>query len=266
MNIPIESLLRGYLLGILLAAPLGPASVAVIQTGLRSGFWRAFGTGLGIILADTTYLLLVYFGLSRFTSITWVRVLIWVFGALVLIYLGVQGVRGFWQSSSSDPFSAIGVQQSEAGDQPMTDNGQQTTDDGLQAISDGILKTDPGSRATPATRRLLHTPPADARSPLLVGYLINISNPMAAVWWLGIYGAMVGAAEASGAAQLSALAGGMAILLGILTWHFSMALLTHWGGRLLNPRSLRYVSLIAGLALIFFGLRFAWFALAEVVY
>jgi threonine/homoserine/homoserine lactone efflux protein len=85
---------------------------------------------------------------------------------------------------------------------------------------------------------------------------------MAAVWWLGIFGAMAGAATAQGGgAPSAALLGGFAILAGILSWHSSMALFTHWGGRLLNERFMRYVSLAAGLALIFFGLRFAWLAL-----
>ncbi len=240
MSIPVDSFLRNYLLGIMLAAPLGPASVAVIQTGLRRGFLRAFITGLGVTLADTTYLLLVYFGLSRFTTVTWVRVLIWLFGALVLVYLGVQGVRGFKQLAGSEQLSAASGQQ--------TANSEQRS-----AVSDP---------PTTGARRVMA---ADSRSPLLVGYLVNISNPMAAVFWLGIFGAMAGAAAAGGSAtQAGALLGGFTILLGILTWHTSMALLTHWGGRLLNDRSLHYVSLVAGLALIFFGLRFAWFALAAI--
>src|SRR5665648_151221 len=89
----MTDLLRNILLGISLAAPIGPAGLAVIQAGLRHGFLRAFITGLGVTLADTTYLLLVFFGLSGLIGIPLVKVLIWSLGALVLIYLGVQSIR-----------------------------------------------------------------------------------------------------------------------------------------------------------------------------
>ena len=56
----MDLVLRNILLGISLAAPIGPSGVAVIQNGLR----RAFLTGLGVTLADATYLLVVFFGIS----------------------------------------------------------------------------------------------------------------------------------------------------------------------------------------------------------
>ena len=60
----MDLVLRNILLGISLAAPIGPSGVAVIQNGLRRGFRRAFLTGLGVTLADATYLLVVFFGIS----------------------------------------------------------------------------------------------------------------------------------------------------------------------------------------------------------
>ena len=52
----MNEIVRNILLGLSLAAPLGPSSVAVIQNGLKWGFRRAFLTGTGVTLADTTYL------------------------------------------------------------------------------------------------------------------------------------------------------------------------------------------------------------------
>ncbi len=60
--------LQYVLLGIMLAAPVGPASLAVIQNGLRGGFWRAWRTGIGVTLADASMLLVVYFGLAAVMS------------------------------------------------------------------------------------------------------------------------------------------------------------------------------------------------------
>ena len=89
----VNDFLRNYLLGISLAIPLGPASLVVIQTGLRAGFLRAWLTGIGVTLADTTFLLVVYFGISGFMGIPAVKLIVWILGALVLFYLGWQSLR-----------------------------------------------------------------------------------------------------------------------------------------------------------------------------
>ncbi len=207
----MTDLLRNILLGISLAAPIGPSGLAVIQTGLRYGFLRAFITGLGVTMADTTYLLLVYFGLSRLIDILLVKVLIWLLGAVVLIYLGVQSIRGAFRSVDLDK---------------------------------AVL------------------PPA--RNPLLAGYLVNISNPIAIVWWLGVFGSLLGVSTED-TTRLSALLGSSSILVGILIWHTSVSLLTHWGKRILNDRLVSIISSLAGLALVVFGLRFAWLAVSTFI-
>ena len=202
---------RNILLGITLAAPIGPAGIAVIQSGLRWGLKRAFLTGLGITSADLTYMLVVYFGLSGFVGIPAVKILIWSMGALVLFYLGYQSLR-------------VG---------------------GRQIDFEGGAGPDRGK-------------------PYLVGYLVNISNPIAVVFWLGIFGSLIttqnGAAGSETDAGIPALIRGLGILVGILTWHTSMSILTNWGKRFVNEKSARVISIIAGIALIAFGMRFAYLA------
>jgi L-lysine exporter family protein LysE/ArgO len=196
--------LRNVMLGISLAAPIGPSGVAVIQNGLRQGFLRAFLTGLGVTLADTSYLLLVFFGLSGFMQIRLVQILVWTLGAVVLFYFGYRSLRG----------ASAGID-----------------------LEQEVVAT--------------------ARNPLLVGYAVNISNPIAVVWWLGVFGSLLSEADA-GLSRWSALASSATILIGILLWHSTVALLSHWGKRFLNERWAKYVSVVAGLALLFFGLRFGY--------
>jgi threonine/homoserine/homoserine lactone efflux protein len=203
----MDEVIRNMLLGISLAAPIGPSSVAVIQNGLHKGFMRAFLTGIGVTMADATYMLVVYFGLSGFVSIPVVKILIWFLGAIFLLYLGVQSIG---EAARRVDFEA--------------------------------------------------PPPSNARNPLLVGYLINISNPIAVVWWLGIFGSLLGAAV-SGLAKASAFFSGASILAGILIWHSTVSVLSHGGKRFLNARTAKYISLIAGAALILFGLRFGYNAI-----
>jgi threonine/homoserine/homoserine lactone efflux protein len=217
----VDGLLRYVLLGITLAIPIGPASLAVIQAGLRSGFWRAWLTGFGVTLADTTYLLVVYFGLAGFMGIPVVKVAVWILGAVVLLFLGWQSLRAITVKNQKLDFVA---------DSPS----------GL-----------PSSSAE--------------RNPLLVGYLVNISNPIAIVFWAGIYGSLIGAAIAAGGDKRDALLSGAAILLGILMWHTTTSFLSHWGRRLLHEKIIRYVSGLAGIVLIFFGLHFAWNAIAVII-
>jgi len=194
--------LRNYFLGIALAAPIGPAGITVIKSGLRWGFRRAFLTGLGITTADLTYMLIVFFGLASFVNIPLVKNVIWSMGAIILVFLGIQS---------------------------MLEGGRNVD---LDITS---LKS--------------------SRYPFLVGFLVNISNPLAVVFWLGIFGSIVSEVSMVG---LHPLVKGVAILLGILTWHSTMSILTHWGKRFVNPKTTRTISIIAGVILVVFGLRFAY--------
>jgi threonine/homoserine/homoserine lactone efflux protein len=54
----MHDMLRNILLGIPLAAPIGPSREGIILDGLRAGFPRPFLNGVGLTLADSTYLLL----------------------------------------------------------------------------------------------------------------------------------------------------------------------------------------------------------------
>jgi len=203
----MNDLLRNILLGISLAVPIGPSGLAVIQNGLRFGFWRAFLTGIGVTLADATYLLLVFFGLSGLLSIPLVKVLIWSLGALVLTYLGTQSIR------------------------------------------DAFRKVDLDRAVLPS-----------GRNPLLAGYLVNLSNPIAILWWLGVFGSLLG--SSAGASRLGALLGSSSILLGILAWHATTSILSHWGKRLLGGKLVQVLAGLAGLALLGFGVRFASLAVS----
>jgi len=98
-----------------------------------------------------------------------------------------------------------------------------------------------------------------SKNPFLVGYLVNISNPIAAVFWLGIFGSLISASVGVRPA-LEGLVRGSTILIGILIWHTSMSILTHWGKRFVNEKSARVISIVAGGMLFLFGLRFGFFA------
>jgi len=202
------TILQNILLGISLAAPIGPSNLAVIKRGLQHGFFPAFLVGLGVSVVDTLYLIVIYLGLARFITIPSVRILIWTFGALVLIYLGYSGVLEF----------------------------------------KGVKLQGKSKRG----------------NSFMIGFMINISNPMTIVWWLGVFGAILSSSIVN-VSKTVALLQSLTIILGVLMWHTFVAVLLHWGKRFVNETSMRYVALLFGIILIGFGFYFGYNAIRSLL-
>ena len=90
------SLLQNIILGLSLAAPIGPVNLEIIKRGLNSGFKQAFLTGAGAMSADTTYLTLIFFGLISFLNIAFIKIVLGTAGSFILIYLGLVSVKEFF--------------------------------------------------------------------------------------------------------------------------------------------------------------------------
>jgi L-lysine exporter family protein LysE/ArgO len=85
--------LQGLVIGVMVAAPLGPVNIAMIDRGLRDGFRGAYLLGVGSTLADLVYILIAYAGADPLSRQPWARVLLFGAGAVVLAYLGVGAIR-----------------------------------------------------------------------------------------------------------------------------------------------------------------------------
>lgn len=59
-----ETITKGFLIGLLVSAPMGPINMLVIQRTLNRGRWHGFVTGLGAMLSDLAYALITLVGLS----------------------------------------------------------------------------------------------------------------------------------------------------------------------------------------------------------
>lgn len=87
------SIFLGYVfLGISLAAPIGPINAAQLTKGIYGGFFHAWVLGLGAMLADAFYMLIVYLGVSQFLETAFMQTLLWSFGCFVLIYTGIDSI------------------------------------------------------------------------------------------------------------------------------------------------------------------------------
>jgi L-lysine exporter family protein LysE/ArgO len=80
------------ILGLSLAAPIGPINAAQIDRGIRSGFLHAWFIGVGAVVADGIYMLVVYIGVVRFLETPYMQTFLWLFGCFVLIYTGIESL------------------------------------------------------------------------------------------------------------------------------------------------------------------------------
>jgi threonine/homoserine/homoserine lactone efflux protein len=87
----IRLLLRGIIIGLSIAAPVGPIGVLCIRRTLAEGRATGFVSGLGAATADAIYGSIAGFGLTFIAGFlvdqqTWIRLL----GGLFLCYLGLR--------------------------------------------------------------------------------------------------------------------------------------------------------------------------------
>jgi L-lysine exporter family protein LysE/ArgO len=88
----MHSLISYFLLGISLAAPVGPVNAAQLDTGIKHGFVSAWVFGIGALLADVLYMLLVYLGVINFIDMEFMKTFLWFFGCFVLTYTGIESL------------------------------------------------------------------------------------------------------------------------------------------------------------------------------
>jgi threonine/homoserine/homoserine lactone efflux protein len=90
----LSLLLRGMLLGLSIAAPVGPIGLLCIRRTLASGRVTGFVSGLGAATADLLYGCVAAFGLTAISGVLteqtfWMRLI----GGIFLLYLGAQIFR-----------------------------------------------------------------------------------------------------------------------------------------------------------------------------
>ncbi|WP_192815230.1 LysE family translocator [Haloferax sp. ATCC BAA-644] len=95
---------RGLVLGVSIAAPVGPIGVLCIQRTLSKGRRSGFVSGLGAASADAVYGAIAGFGLAALSSVLLGhRNAIALAGGAILLYVGIQSIRGDPASVESAP-------------------------------------------------------------------------------------------------------------------------------------------------------------------
>ena len=89
-----EILWKGFIIGVVVSAPLGPVGVLCIQRTLNKGRWYGFVTGLGASLSDIAYALLTGYGMSFvFDYVNKNIFYLQLFGSIMLLAFGVYTFR-----------------------------------------------------------------------------------------------------------------------------------------------------------------------------
>jgi len=90
----IDLLVKGFIIGIVVSAPMGPVGVLCVQRTLNKGRWYGFVTGLGASISDIIYALLTGYGMSFIfdfinANIFYLQLL----GSIMLLFFGIYTYR-----------------------------------------------------------------------------------------------------------------------------------------------------------------------------
>jgi len=91
--------------GVALAAPIVPINIEIVRRGLSGGFVAGWLVGLGAVVADTIFCILVVTGAAPLADRPALRAPLYLLGAVVLLYLGLNGLR----ASAAQPLPSPAV-------------------------------------------------------------------------------------------------------------------------------------------------------------
>ena len=90
ISLSLSILFSYILLGFTLAAPIGPVNSVRLDKGIKNGFWHAWIVGVGSMIADGFFMLLVYLGMVQFLEVPIIQIFLWLFGGFIFIYSGIE--------------------------------------------------------------------------------------------------------------------------------------------------------------------------------
>jgi arginine exporter protein ArgO len=86
-----QLLVSGLIIGVLIAAPVGPVNIVCIQRTLERGFWGGFAAGIGAVLADGLIATVAAFGVTAISGVmSHYKQEIQLVGGIVMIAFGLK--------------------------------------------------------------------------------------------------------------------------------------------------------------------------------
>lgn len=206
-------IIKHIVLGLSIAAPIGPINIEILRRGLSQGFWPSLLVGAGGMTADCILMFLMYQGLSQLLTLEGVQLTLIIFGAVVLIHTGLQSL----------------IHQKES----------VMVNDRDHPINTGLMDS------------------------FLTGAFIASFNPLNILFWLGIYGSVL-SDSFNDDNKIKAFFISSAVFIGIGLWNLNLALTVHFGKKSLNPSTLKWISFVASLIILGFGLHLSYQAIIRI--
>jgi threonine/homoserine/homoserine lactone efflux protein len=88
----LELLMAGFLIGLTHAMPPGPVTIEVLRRGAVDGLVPALKVNAGSVAADALFFMLIMIGLMQVINGDEGRLIIWAFGCIMLLALGIRGL------------------------------------------------------------------------------------------------------------------------------------------------------------------------------
>lgn len=212
----ITIIINKIILGICLAAPIGPVNAEMIKRGLSSGFWGSFNVRLGGALANIILLLLAYFGLGSIVKYPKVIFTISIIGVIALMYLGIKNI--------------------------------------LKAISKKslnlILHKNKHSIHENTKCKKYST-----KNGLLVGFGLSFASPIGLMFWLSTFATSIQQNQIN-TFKLHDLLINLFIIVGVLIWGVFISIILHYFSKIIDEKKLKIVTAISGIILIYFGIKY----------
>jgi threonine/homoserine/homoserine lactone efflux protein len=89
------------------------------------------------------------------------------------------------------------------------------------------------------------------------GFLISIMNPISFLFWLGVYGSLYVSLLQKQDTNMMILCI-IFLFLGIAVWNINIATTVHFSRKYLHTKAVQIITLITGLVLLGFGIKFLW--------
>ncbi len=250
-------IVKKLILGMTLAAPIGPVSVEMIKRGLSHGFLSAFSVRLGGAFGNSLCLLAAYYGLSYLVAYPHIFNILGVIGSLLLIYMGYSTLQKGADDIGRSAKGSFGDKKAK-------------TQLSRDARTESTL-TFPRSRFTSfSSKTATLSPSADLpiegsdgpsdsssalKSGLRWGLYLAIANPFAFVFWTGIFAATL---DSNQAIDHRVFLENLFIVGGVLLWGAGLSVVLGFGHRFLNKKVIVRLSQIAALFMFYFGLKYLW--------
>jgi threonine/homoserine/homoserine lactone efflux protein len=87
-----ESLIEGISIGLVLSTLVGPVFFALIRNSIENGFRYAAILAFGILVSDSLYVLVTYFGISFLSNTTYFELVLGTAGGLILTGFGIRSL------------------------------------------------------------------------------------------------------------------------------------------------------------------------------